>query len=396
MHADKPAGRVVLTGRRAAEVEAGHLWVYAGHIQDVSGEPMPGDVVEVAAPSGRFCGLGLYNPHSKIRVRFVTFRKEPLDESFWTGRLRSALALRSRVVSDTTAYRIVHGESDLLPGLIVDRYGDLLSIQTLSWGMDRRKTFLADLLLGQTGARAVYQRNDAASRTLEGLSVETGFLRGDGTTTVEIREGPARFLVDVAQGQKTGWFCDQRENRLAAASLASGAEVLEACCHTGAFGIHCALRGATSVLGLDVSATAVASAQAHAALNGVESSCHFHEGDAFQELRKLARQGRRFDLVILDPPAFTKSRQAVASALAGYKEINRQALALVKAEGFLVTCSCSHHVSEDAFRRTVAAAAADARRRLRLVEARSQGRDHPVLAAMPETRYLKCLFVQVL
>jgi len=393
---DKPTGRVRLIRGREHTLLAGYLWVYAGHISDAAGEPAPGDVVEVCTQSGRVIGRGFFNPHSKIRVRLLTFRDEPINEAFWAARIASAAALRRRIVPDTTAYRLVHGESDLLPGLIVDRYGDVLVMQILSFGMDRRKERLADLLMKETGATAVYLRNDAHARTLEGLPVEQGFLRGGGATTVEVHEGRARFLVDIEHGQKTGWFCDQRENRLAAASLAGGAAVLEAFCHTGAFGIQAALNGAKSVLGLDVSRDAVAQARAHAANNKVEGRCEYREADAFEELRRIERAGDRFDLVVLDPPSFARTKMAVPQALAGYKQVNMRALRLIGPDGFLVSCSCSHHVSEEQFWSMLQEAADDAKRPLRLIERRSQARDHPVLASMPETRYLKCFIVQVL
>jgi 23S rRNA (cytosine1962-C5)-methyltransferase len=386
---------VKLAVGREQRVVAGHLWVFAGEIQEVTGHPQPGDLVDLSAVSGRFCGRGLFNPHSKIRVRLLTFRDEAIDEHFWTGRLAQALALRKRVVTDTTAYRLVYGEGDLLPGLIVDRYADLLVMQALAFGMDRRKEWLGELLTKLTGVKAIYLRHDAGSRTLEGLPMVRGFLAGEHATTVEINEGRARFLVDVEHGQKTGWFCDQRENRLATASLAPGAEVLEVFCHTGAFGIQAARHGAQAVLGLDSSAEAVAMAHRHAELNGLGPICRYRQADAFQELPKLERKGARYDLVILDPPAFAKSRRAAPQALAGYKEINLRAMRLLRPYGFLVTCSCSHHVSEPLLWQTILQAARDAKKQVRLIEARSQARDHPVLAAMPETRYLKCYILQV-
>jgi len=392
---EKPTGRVRLVRGREQTLLAGYLWIYAGHVAEVAGDPAPGDLVDVCTHSGRIVGRGLFNPHSKIRVRLLTFRNEPIDEKFWTARIVSATALRTRLVSDTNAYRLIHGESDLLPGLIVDRYGDVLVMQILSFGMDRRRERLADLLVQETGVQAIYLRNDANSRTLEGLPVEHGFLRGGGATTIDIHEGRARFLVDIEHGQKTGWFCDQRENRLAAASLAGGARALEAFCHTGAFGIQAALHGAASVIGLDVSRDAVAQARDHAARNKVEGRCEYREADAFEELRRIERAGDRFDLVILDPPSFARTKQAVPQALAGYKQINLRALRLVGPEGFLVSCSCSHHVSEEQFWSMLQEAAHDAKRQLRLIERRSQARDHPVLAAMPETRYLKCIITQV-
>ncbi len=391
-----PTARIVLSPDRERRVDPGHLWVYAGHVREIKGEPGPGDLVDLYTAAGRFHGRGFFNPHSKIRVRILTFHDEPIDEGFWAARLEEAVRLRERVVSGTNAYRIVHGESDLLPGLIVDRYGELLVMQTLAFGMDRRKDVLADLLRNRTGARGVFLRNDAKSRALEGLPLERRFLHGEGPTTVEIYEGDAHFWVDVERGQKTGWFCDQRENRSATASLARDLEVLDVFCHTGAFGLQAALHGARSVLGLDVSRDALVLAREHAVLNKVEQICAYQEADAFEELAKLERTGSRYDLVVLDPPAFARSKQAVTPALAGYKEINLRALRLVRSQGFLVSCSCSHYVGEQDLWRTVLAAARDARRRVRLIESRSQSRDHPVLASMSETRYLKCLIMQVL
>lgn len=392
---DSSRGRVRLSRTRALE-EFGHLWIYAGYVEEVSGEPVSGDVVDVMAPSGRFYARGLYNPDSKIRVRILTFDDEPITEQFWRGRLAQAVRLRRKIVTGTNGYRLIYGEADRLPGLVVDRYDDVLVMQTLSSGMDRRKELLADLLCQESGATRVYLRNDAKSRTLEGLPVEKGFLRGGGATTIEIQEGSARFLVDIERGQKTGWFCDQRENRLVAARFAAGAEVLEVFAHTGAFGIHAALAGAKSVEGLDVSEEALVLARNHAALNRVEDRCVYRAADAFDEMRKLDRAGRRYDLVLLDPPAFARSKQAVPRALAGYKDVNLLGIRLTKPEGFLVTSSCSHHVTEQELWTGIRLAARDAKRQVRLLEQRGQAGDHPILATMPETRYLKCFVLQVL
>ena len=388
-------GRVTLA--RAKEIsDSGHLWVYAGYVHAVSGNPVAGDLVDVVMPNGQFYARGLYNPASKIRIRILTFNEEPISEAFWRGRIAQAVRLRKRVVSETNAYRMIYGEADRLPGLIVDRYADMLVMQTLSAGMDCRKELLGELLCEETGASQVYLRNDAKSRALEGLTVNTGFLRGEGPTTLEIYEGTARFLVDVARGQKTGWFCDQRENRRAAARFAVGAEVLEVFCHTGAFGIQAVLAGAKSVEGLDVSEEALALARRHAELNKVQDRCHYRSTDAFDEMRQIERTGRRYDLVFLDPPAFARSKQAVPRALAGYKDVNLLGIRLTKPEGILITSSCSHHVSEQDLWRVIARAAQDAKRQVRLLEQRGQASDHPILASMPETRYLKCFILQVL
>ncbi|GBL38967.1 ribosomal RNA large subunit methyltransferase I [Nitrospirota bacterium] len=394
IHDDGSRGQVCLSRTRALE-EPGHLWIYAGYVESVSGEPVAGDVVDVLAPNGRFFARGLYNPASKIRVRILSFEDEPVTEQFWKNRLAQAVRLRQKIVTGTNAYRLVYGEADRLPGLVVDRYDDVLVMQTLSAGMDRRKDLLADLLCQESGATRVYLRNDAKSRVLEGLPVERGFLRGRGATTIEVQEGTARFLVDIERGQKTGWFCDQRENRLVAARFAAGAEVLEVFAHTGAFGIHAALAGAKSVEGLDVSEEALVLARSHAALNKVEDRCLYRMADAFDEMRKLERSGRRYDLVLLDPPAFARSKQAVPRALAGYKDVNLLGMKLTKPEGFLVTSSCSHHVTEQELWTGIRLAARDAKRQIRLLEQRGQASDHPILATMPETRYLKCFILQV-
>lgn len=392
---ETPTGVVTLA--RANEVAGtGHLWIYAGFVHAVRGQPVTGGLVDVVMPSGRFYARGLYNPASKIRVRILTFQEEPITPAFWRERIAQAVRLRTRIASETTAYRLIYGEADRLPGLIVDRYDDVLVMQTLSSGMDRRKEMLADLLCEATASARVYLRNDAKSRLLEGLSPGTGFLRGDGGTTVEVREGAARFLVDIARGQKTGWFCDQRENRLAAARLTGGKQVLEVFCHTGAFGIQAALAGASHVEGLDVSEEALILAREHARLNGVQERCSYRAADAFEELRRLEQTGRQFDVVLLDPPAFARSKQAVPRALSGYKDINLLGIRLTKPEGIVVTSSCSHHVSDADLWKAVGRAAQDAKRSVRLLEQRGQASDHPILATMPETRYLKCFIMQVL
>jgi len=392
---EAPAGRITLA--RASEITgSGHQWIYAGFVQAVNGDPVVGDVVDVVLQNGRFYARGFYNPASKIRIRILTFDEEPITESFWRGRIVQALRLRKRIVSNTNAYRVIYGEADRLPGLIVDRYDDVLVMQTLSAGMDRRKEALADVLCEETGASRIYLRNDAKSRTLEGLSVATGYLRGSGATTVEVYEGPARFHVDIGRGQKTGWFCDQRENRLATARLAAGAEVLEVFCHTGAFGVQAALAGAKSVEGLDVSEEALVLARGHATLNGVQDRCSYRSADAFDEMRRLERAGRTYDLVLLDPPAFARSKQAVPRALAGYKDVNLLGIRRTRTEGMTITSSCSHHVSDLDLWQAIKQAAQDAKRQVRLLEQRGQASDHPILASMPETRYLKCFILQVL
>lgn len=392
---EMPSGLVTLA-RTKDVVGSGHLWIYAGFVQSGSDNARAGDLVDVVLPNGRFYARGFFNPASKIRIRVLTFTDEPIGESFWKERIAQAVRLRRLVVSGTDAYRLIYGEADRLPGLIVDRYGDVLVMQTLSAGMDRRKELLADLLCQESGVTRIFLRNDAKSRALEGLSQEIRFLRGGGLTTVEVSEEPARFVVDIARGQKTGWFCDQRQNRLAAAKLAAGGEVLEMFCHTGAFGVHAAVAGAKSVEGLDVSEDALHLARRHAVMNQVQDRCSYRRADAFEEMRTLERTGRRYDLIFLDPPAFARSRQAVPRALAGYKDVNLLAMKLTKPEGILATSSCSHHVSEGELWSAVCSAGKDAKRHIKLLEQRGQSSDHPILATMPETRYLKCFILQVL
>ncbi|BCA53966.1 Ribosomal RNA large subunit methyltransferase I [Nitrospira sp. KM1] len=391
---EKPVGRAILT-REKEIVGTRHPWIYAGFVQRVSGDPKAGDLIDLHLQNGRFYARGFFNPDSKIRVRILSFNDTPVTPGFWRERIAQADRLRRRIVSGTNAYRVIYGEADLLPGLIVDRYDDVLVMQTLSAGMDRRKDLLAGMLCDVCGVTRIYMRNDAKSRMLEGLPLETGFVRGSGSTTVEVHEGPARFVVNVSEGQKTGWFCDQRENRMVAARIVAGAHVLEGFCHTGAFGIHAALEGASSVTGIDVSAEALSLARRHAAMNGVETRCSYHQGDAFEEMRRMNREGERYDVVFLDPPAFARSKQAVPKALAGYKDVNLLGIRLTKPDGILVTSSCSHHVSEEAFKNAIYKAAYDAKRQLKLLELRGQGRDHPILPEMPETRYLKCLLFHV-
>jgi 23S rRNA (cytosine1962-C5)-methyltransferase len=376
-------------------VRAGHLWIYRGEIARIDGGPEDGDAVVVHGASGHVLGTGLLNTRSLITVRLCTSADTGLDEAFFRARLERAIALREKIARGAAACRLVYGEGDLLPGLIVDRYADLLVIQTLTLGMDRRKEMLVRLLRDLVHPRGIYARNDPAVRRLEGLPRETGWLLGGGETQVEIEEEGLRFAVDLERGQKTGFFLDQRENRAAVAPLAAGGAVLDCFAYTGAWSLRAARGGAASVIGVEISADAVGLANHNAQLNTLSGRCRFEHANAFDELRRLSRTGARFDMVILDPPAFVKTKEALAGGLAGYKEINLRALKLLRPGGWLITCSCSYHVDEPALQATVMAAARDAGRWIRLVESRSQARDHPVHPAMPETRYLKCLVLEV-
>lgn len=395
MATETPSGTIHLAAHGQARILAGHPWLYESDLASIEGSPQPGDVVEVSAANGQLVGRGLYSPQSKIPLRLVTRGQEPIDDRFWQQRIQAAVILRKRVVSETTAYRLIHAEGDGIPGLIVDRYGDTLVMQCVTVGINRRREMLADLLLSLTGATAVYLRNDSPAQVREGLTSERLFLRGSSATAIEIREGPARFVVDIAGGQKTGWFCDQRENRLAVATISKGKDVLDTFCHTGGFGVQAAMAGARSVSGLDASRPAVEQARAHAVLNQVAAICDFRVGDAADALKKLGRSRKRFDVVILDPPAFAKRRSVRGAALEGYQHLNALALPLIRQGGTLVTCSCSHHVSETDLCAVVEAAARRARRRIKILDRRGAGPDHPVNPNVPESRYLTCVLVAV-
>ncbi|MHB8731972.1 MAG: class I SAM-dependent rRNA methyltransferase [bacterium] len=398
---------VVLHPGRDARLRGGHLWVYRAEIARLTGEAQDGDAVTVLDAAGRHLGTGFLNTRSLITVRLLTTADRDLDEAFFRERLERAAAFRRDVVAGTTAYRLVFGESDLLPGLIVDRYAGTLVVQTLTAGMDRRREMLARLLLDLTGAGSVYARNDPAVRRLEGLPRETGWLippragggepggapSAGGRVEVAVEESGASFVVDVAGGQKTGFFLDQRENRVHAAGLVRG-EVLDVFAYTGAWAVHAARRGA-EVTAVEISEPAAAAIGRHAALNGVGDRCRVVTANAFDELRRLDRARARFDAVILDPPAFVKTRAALESGLAGYKEINLRALKVLRPGGWLVTCSCSYHVAEAVLEAVVLDAARDAGRWVRLAERRAQAPDHPVSLGVPETRYLKCLILEV-
>ncbi|MFO7312524.1 MAG: class I SAM-dependent rRNA methyltransferase, partial [Bacillota bacterium] len=388
---------VTLKPKHEQRILAGHLWVYQGNVAKVDGEPSPGDVVDVRAANGEWLGRGYYNPHSQIVIRLLTRTDEAIDDAFFAERIRRARAWRARFMPGATSYRLVYSEGDLLPGLIVDRYEDVLVVQFLTLGIDVRRDQIVRILAELEKPRAIYERSDVPSRKYEGLELRTGLLWGElPPQPMVIKENGLSFEVDVVAGQKTGYFLDQKENRQALAQLVPGARVLDVFCHNGPFSVHALQFGAREVLGVDSSAQALETARRNAALNGFTDAARFVEANAFDLLRELDRSGDRYDVVILDPPAFAKSKSHFESARRGYKEINLRGIKLLRPGGFLVTCSCSHHMPADAFYELVLEAASDARRPLRLVEWRGQAKDHPVLAGVPETAYLKCLIFQAL
>lgn len=384
-----------LKAGRDVRVASGHLWIYAGEIARIEGAVEDGGIVDVRTSEGRWVGRGFLNRQSTLTVRLLTHAHEEINDDFFRQRLTQAIAYRKRMVGDASAYRVIFGEGDQLPGLIVDRYETVLVLQTLALGMEVRKPTLIPHLIDLLQATAIFERNDPTVRRLEGLPVQTGWVFGEGDSVREIREGPARLLVDVARGQKTGFFLDQRENRATVAGYLDGAEVLDVFCYTGAFAVHAALAGASQVHALDSSAEAIALAQRNATLNGVSDRCSFAVANAFDALRQLVADGRRFDAVILDPPAFARTKDALPRAIGGYKEINLRALKLVRPGGLVVSCSCSYHIHAGLLQQIVASAAMDAHRSVRLVERRGQSRDHPIHPAIPETDYLTCLILEV-
>ncbi|HHW03738.1 MAG TPA: class I SAM-dependent rRNA methyltransferase [Thermoanaerobacterales bacterium] len=388
--------KIILTKNRSKRIEQGHPWVFKTEIERIEGGFNPGDIVDVLNFKGRFIGRGYFNPKSQIAVRFLTYNEgEIIDRNFFKKRILAALRYRESL-GYSRSFRVVYGESDFLPALIVDKFEDILVIQTLSLGIDRFKPTIVDVLREIFNPRGIYERNDVPVRELEGLPQQKGYLYGEFEPIVVIEENGLKLYVDVEKGQKTGYFFDQKENRRAIAPLVKNAEVLECFCYTGSFALCAARFGAKKVLAYDASYEAVEIAKKNAEINNLSHICHFFEGNAFDVLRRFYDEERKFDVVILDPPAFAKNRHALENAVRGYKEINLRGLKLLKPGGYLVTSSCSHHVSEALFWEIIQSAAFDARLKLRLVESRTQAKDHPILVPAEETRYLKFLMLQVL
>jgi 23S rRNA (cytosine1962-C5)-methyltransferase len=382
----------VSVSRRGEErLRSGHPWVYKSDVAKV--HAAGGDVVRLIGPRGHCLGYALYSDRSEIAIRQLTRSDEPIDDGFWRTRLEEAIRFRESLAIDATAYRLVHGEADRLPSLVVDRYGGWLVVQALSQGIDRLLPQLTAALVELTAATGVLARNDPRVRLLEGLEQRVEVLHGSVPEAIEVREGHVTCAVDPYRGQKTGLFLDQRENRVAAAQYAGG-RVLDAFSYNGGFALALAPR-CDDVQAIDISEDAVARIRLNAERNGLRN-VRARAMNVFDELRELERRGERFDTIVLDPPAFAKSKAAARKALTGYKEINLRALKLLSPGGFLVTCSCSYNVSEAAFADVIASAAADARADVAVVEKRMQARDHPVLMTVPETYYLKCFILRKL
>jgi 23S rRNA (cytosine1962-C5)-methyltransferase len=379
----------VVNAKGEDRIRGGHPWIYRSDVMDVSAERGP--VMEVRGPRNRVLGHALFSPESQITLRMLVRDERPIDRAFWRDRLETAIRFRKTLEIDATAYRLVHGEADLLPSLIVDRYDEHLVAQALSHGMDQLMPTIVPLLVELTGAKGILARNDPKVRLLEGLEQKVEVLYGDVPETIAVREGAIAYDVDPRHGQKTGLFLDQRENREAAARYAHGA-LLDCFSYHGGFALALASQ-CQAVEALDISADAVARIAANAEANGI-THLTAREVNVFDELRHLEREGARYDTIVLDPPAFAKNKASIPKALAGYKEINLRALRLLTPGGILVTCSCSYNVDEAMFAEAIYEASVDAHVPVTVVEKRMQGRDHPVLLGVPETYYLKSFILR--
>ncbi len=379
-------------GRKA---ENGHPWIYSTEIEGYDGSYENGDIVEVYNFKGSFIGKGYVNDISKITIRIMTRDiNEEIDKEFFRKRLHNSWNYRKKVI-DTSSCRFLFGEADFIPGLIIDKYEDYYTIQSLALGIDKYKPIIVQLLVEDFGAKGVYERSDVKVRELEGMEQTKGFLTEPFDTKLQILENGVKYYVDIENGQKTGFFLDQKENRHAIHKICKDADVLDCFTHTGSFALNAGIAGAKSVLGIDISQLAIDDASKNAELNGLSDRVKFECHNAFDVLHEWVKEGREYDVVILDPPAFTKSRSTIKSAVRGYKEINLRGIKMVKSGGFLITCSCSHFMDPELFQKTIADAAKDARRMLRQVEFRTQASDHPILWNSDESYYLKFYIFQV-
>ena len=391
---------VTLKKGEGRTIKAGGMWIFDNEIESIMGSFTDGDIVVIHDFDGYPMGKGFINRNSKIEVRLLTRNsKQEIDGEFLKQRVKDAWEYRKKTV-DISSCRVIFGEADFLPGLVIDKFSDVLVVESLALGIDRFKLQIIDLLkeiLAEDGIKikGVYERSDAKVRLNEGMERVKGFIGEEFDTNVEITENGVKYIVDVKDGQKTGFFLDQKYNRLAIQKLCRGARVLDCFTHTGSFALNAGIAGAREVIGVDASQLAVDQATENAKLNGLENVVSFRCEDVFELLPKLEAEGEKFDVVILDPPAFTKSRSSIKNAIKGYREINLRAMKLVKNGGFLATCSCSHFMSYDLFTETINQAARNVHKRLRQVEFRTQAPDHPILWAADESYYLKFYIFQV-
>ncbi|MBE6047216.1 MAG: class I SAM-dependent rRNA methyltransferase [Clostridium sp.] len=377
------------------KAENGRPWIYIDEINEYDGDYENGDIVEVYNHKNYFIGKGYINDRSKITIRIMTHDKnEEIDRDFFKRRFKMAWDYRKTVI-DTSSCRFIFGEADLLPGLTIDKFEDYYVIQISTLGMDKYRDIIVDLLVNEYGAKGVYERSDIATREIEGLEQTKGFLTEPFDTNVLITENGVKYIVDLENGQKTGFFLDQKENRAAIHRICKNKDVLDCFTHTGSFALNAGIAGAKSVLGIDVSQHAIDCATRNAKLNNLQDTVKFECHNAFDVLPAWSKEGRQFDVVILDPPAFTKSRNTIRNAQKGYREINLRGIKMVKSGGYFVTCSCSHYMSEELLKATINEAARDAHRTLRQVEFRTQSADHPILWNSDESYYLKFFVFQV-
>ncbi len=386
--------KVFLKRKIAQRIANGHPWIFGNEVEKTEGSPDDGSIVDVFFYDKKFAGRGYINTKSQIIIRLLTGKPEEIDENFFFKKISSAWEYRKKI-GYTENCRLVFGEADYLPALIIDKFNDYFVIQTLALGMDMWKPAIVKALQSIFQPKGVYERNDVPVRELEGLPQQKGFLSNPFDTNILITENNLQFYADIENGQKTGYFLDQHENRRTIQNIVKGADVLGAFAYTGTFEIHAAHYGAKSVLGFDISENAVAQANKNAALNGLDNICKFETLNAFNVLKQWSKDGRKYDVVMLDPPAFTKSRENIQNAIAGYKEINLRGMKLLKNGGFLVTSSCTNLVPPELFLQTINMAAKDAGKKLRQVTFRAQSPDHPIIPGMENTNYLKFLIVEV-
>ena len=376
--------------------ENGRPWIYTDEINEYEGEYTNGDIVEVYNHKKYFIGKGYINDQSKITIRILTRDiNEEINKEFFQKRFKAAYEYRKTVI-DTSSCRFIFGEADLLPGLTVDKYEDYYVIQISTLGMDQFRDLIVDILVNDYNAKGVFERSDIKTREIEGLEQTKGFLTEPFDTNIQIVENGVKYLVDLENGQKTGFFLDQKENRAAIHRLCKGKDVLDCFTHTGSFALNAGIAGAKSVLGIDVSEHAINCARKNAELNNLQDTVKFECHNAFDLLPEWSREGKEFDIVILDPPAFTKSRDTINAAKRGYREINLRGMKMVKKGGYFITCSCSHYMSEELLKTTIREAAQDAHKTLRQVEFRTQSADHPILWNSDESYYLKFFVFQVI
>ncbi len=378
-------------------IRGGHPWIFSNEIKEIMGERTAGAAAEVYDSEGRFVGTGFYNPNSLISVRLLSRQRNDIDGApFFRQRIEKAFHYRRTIYPKLESFRAVYSEGDFLPGLIVDKYGEYLAVQFLTQGMQRRRELIMPALMEIFSPRGIVARNDVGVRRLEGMEEQVEILYGDIPETVEVEEHGLRFRVDILGGQKTGHFFDQKNNHLLLKGISQEKAVLDCFCYTGSWGVHAASFGARSVTFVDVSERALNLARENALLNGLEAQIRFEAEDAFDRLKSFKSDGETFDLVVLDPPAFVKSRKTLKEAEKGYLTINRRAMEILNEEGYLITCSCSYHMGREMFRDLLTKAARQAGREMRLLGTYAQAADHPVLLAVPETEYLKCFVLQAI